>query len=495
MFGEERAQVAGGGRILKQSEGLEVGASVPAVPELEMTLAECPGVSEDRLGAQRDRMSQGCVEGGADGRHEWSLRGVAGGRRRAGEKTGTRSSPFARPHWRACPLPSAMLALQSGLARGPKLYASRPVIGATSMKISLPSKARAPVTLGSDLWKHAQADDVSGLSAELAFRFLFALFPFALFVAALAAFIAVAIGLGNPTDAIVAGIGDNLPPDLAGGIATELGNIIGQQRPGLLSIGALLALWSATSGTLTVIKAMNRAYGVKESRSLISRYLLGMGLTITGSILILAAFVTIVGGSFLTEQVAAQLGIGSAWGVIALLRWPVAFAILVASATIIYRVGPNMKPSWRAALVGAVVFAVGWLVATFVFALYVAGFSNYGATYGALAGVTVLMLWLYLTGYVMLFAAEVVAIVVRRTEPERLLERQDANGRRHGRRSNARRRHAHVRTAPRGTRPEPRRPLNGARWRASRQLRRGHPRTPTGRSVGARRPDRSHGRD
>jgi membrane protein len=293
------------------------------------------------------------------------------------------------------------------------------------MKTSPPPETRAPISYASDLWKHAQADDVSGMSAELAFRFLFALFPFALFVTALAAFIAVAIGLGNPTDAIVAGLGDNLPPDLAGPVGTELGNIIGQQRPGLLSTGALLALWSATSGTLTVIKAMNRAYGVRETRSLISRYLLGIGLTIVGSILILSAFVTIVGGSFLTAQVATQLGIGSEWRLIALLRWPVAFAILVLSATVIYRVGPNMKPSWRAALVGAVVFAVGWLVATFVFALYVSGFSNYGATYGALAGVTVLMLWLYLTGYVMLFAAEVVALIVRRTEPERLQERQE----------------------------------------------------------------------
>ena len=78
--------------------------------------------------------------------------------------------------------------------------------------------AEAPVSLGLDLWHRSQAHDLSGLSAELAYRFLFALFPFGLFLAALAAFVAVALGLGDPTPTIVAGLGDNMPPELAGSV-------------------------------------------------------------------------------------------------------------------------------------------------------------------------------------------------------------------------------------------------------------------------------------
>ena len=69
-------------------------------------------------------------------------------------------------------------------------------------------------------------------------------------------------------------------------------------------------------------------------------------------------------------------------------------------------------------------FAIGWLVATFAFALYVANVANYGATYGTLGGVLVLMIWLYLTGLALLVGAEVVAMIVHRTEPERIEVRQ-----------------------------------------------------------------------
>ena len=285
--------------------------------------------------------------------------------------------------------------------------------------------AKAPVSLGLELWRRSQTHDLSGLSAELAYRFLFALFPFGLFLAALAAFVTVALGLGDPTASIVAGLGDNLPPALAGSVQHELAHVIGQQRLSLVSIGAVLALWAATTGTMTVIKAMNRAYGVRETRSLRHRYALGLALTICGSIAILVAFVTIVGGAFLTERAVAGLGLGdAAWSAVSLLRWPVVGGLLVGAATVIYRFGPNLQPSWRTAVTGALVFAIGWLVATFLFAQYVTRIADYGATYGALGGIIVLMIWLYLTGLALLVGAEVVAIRLGRSEPEQVARRQ-----------------------------------------------------------------------
>jgi membrane protein len=285
--------------------------------------------------------------------------------------------------------------------------------------------AHAPVSLGLELWRRSQAHDLSGLSAELAYRFLFALFPFGLFLAALAAFVAVALGLGDPTPSIVSGLGDNLPPELAGSVQRELGHVIGEQRLSLVSIGALLALWAATTGTMTIIKAMNRAYGIRETRSLARRYALGLGLTIGGSIAILVAFVTIVGGAFLTERAVAALGLGdAAWSIVSLLRWPVVGLLLVAAAAVVYRFGPNLQPSWRTAITGALVFAIGWLVATFLFAQYVTRIADYGATYGALGGIIVLMIWLYLTGLVLLVGAEIVAIRLGRSEPGLVARRQ-----------------------------------------------------------------------
>jgi len=286
-------------------------------------------------------------------------------------------------------------------------------------------RVEPPLSIGMDVWQRAQAHDLSGLSAELAYRFLFAIFPFGLFLAATASFAAGTFGLANPTSSIIDGLGDNLPPELAAVIRPELEQVFGHPHFGLLSFGALVALWAATTGTMTVIKAMNRAYGVTEDRPIVRRYALGLALTVAGSIGVVIAFVTIVGGAFLTEDIAGRVGLGGvAWGTITILRWPVVFAILVAAAAVVYRIGPNLRPSWRSALSGAAVFAVGWLVATFAFAQYVTRFADYGATYGALGGVIVLMIWLYVTGLILLVGAEVVAILVGRTEPGRLQARR-----------------------------------------------------------------------
>src|SRR6478672_5091037 len=128
-----------------------------------------------------------------------------------------------------------------------------------------------------------QRDDVTGLAAELAYRFLFALFPFGIFVAALTAFVATAIGMDDPTGKILGALSDNLPAQLAAGIRPQLEAVIGTQRPGLLTIGALAALWAATGGMNALIKAMNRAWEVEETRPLVPRYALAIGLTLFGS--------------------------------------------------------------------------------------------------------------------------------------------------------------------------------------------------------------------
>src|SRR5215203_6261420 len=131
------------------------------------------------------------------------------------------------------------------------------------------------VGFGNEFVTQFQADDASGMAAELAYRWLFALFPFGIFLAALGAFVAVALAIENPAQQIVDGAGDNLPAGLAASIQAELERVINQRQPGIASVGALVALWAATSGTMTVIKSMNRAYGVEETRGVVHKYAVG----------------------------------------------------------------------------------------------------------------------------------------------------------------------------------------------------------------------------
>ena len=224
-----------------------------------------------------------------------------------------------------------------------------------------------------------QKNDLPGLSAELAYRFLFAIFPFGLFVAALTAFVAQGIGMSDPSGQIMGALGDNLPPDVAAAVQPELQRVLDVARPGLLTIGALAALWAATGGTNALIKGTNKAFEVEDKRSFVVKTALAIALTLLATIGILVAFVTIVGGSLLTEQLAEQVGIGGAWQTISLIRWPLVAVALTLAVAILFHFAPAIRPSWRWCIVGGVVFTVGWLATTALFAFYVSNVANFGA--------------------------------------------------------------------------------------------------------------------
>jgi len=269
-------------------------------------------------------------------------------------------------------------------------------------------------------------DDVSGLSAEIAYRFLFAVFPFGLFVAALGSFVAVYFRIDNPADEAVRALGDNLPPSIADAIRPELQHLLSSARPDLVSIGALAALWAATGGVNAVVKGMHRAYDVEEIRPFVMRYVVAVGLTLVAAIVIVASFVTIIGGAMLTEQTVAKLGLGElASTVLWWLRWPALFLALTGAVAIIYRYGPSVAVPWRWVLAGAAAFAVGWLVATGLLGFYVGHVADYGATYGSLGAVIVLMTWLYVTAALLMIGAEITASLAHEVTPE-AIRRRDA---------------------------------------------------------------------
>lgn len=263
-------------------------------------------------------------------------------------------------------------------------------------------------------------DDVAGIAAELAYRFLFAIFPFVLFMAAIGSVVAAVLGIRNPASDIVAAMGTNLPSALTGTVTQSLASVVDHARPGVASVGFVTALYATTTGVLALTKALNRAFEVDETRGFVARWVRAIGLAILGGAGTLLGFLLIVGGSLTTAEWASSIGLGSAaWTVLSLVRWPVAFILLALAAAVLYRLAPNAVAPWRSCVIGGVAFAVGWLLATFGLAFYVATAGQYGATYGALGGVVVLMLWFYLTGLVLLIGGELTAFTVRASAPER----------------------------------------------------------------------------
>jgi membrane protein len=279
----------------------------------------------------------------------------------------------------------------------------------------------ATMGIGRRLVDGIREHDVSGLAAEIAYRFLFAVFPFGLFVAALSGVAAGVLRIDDPSGKIIAGLGDNLPPSIAEAIQPELERLFASASNTVLWFGALAALWAATGGTNALVKGIHRAYGVPEQRPFLLRYAVAVGLTLLAAAGVIASFVTIVGGALITQELAEQFGLqAQAFTVLQLLRWPAVFVALTLAVAILYRYAPSIVIPWRWILIGAAAFTLGWLAATVALGWYAGNVADYGATYGSLGAVIVLMLWFYITSALLLVGAELTAALARERTPDQI---------------------------------------------------------------------------
>ena len=152
------------------------------------------------------------------------------------------------------------------------------------------------VSFGKGVYKEFKDDDVSGLAAELSYRFFLALFPFLLFLTAFGGFIANAMNVANPADRFLELFGDRLPSDAESLIRTQVEEVVQNQNLGLISIGIIGALWASMGGAGSLMKAMNRTYDIPETRPFWKQKLLAFGLVIGMT----AAIILGVAGIFVT---------------------------------------------------------------------------------------------------------------------------------------------------------------------------------------------------
>jgi len=261
------------------------------------------------------------------------------------------------------------------------------------------------------LLQKVRQDDISGAAAELAYRFFLALFPFFIFLAALGGFVASVLDVANPTERVMDFLGENLPADARSVLEGQLRAVIEDQDAGLLSIGIVGAIWAASSGIGALMKNLNTVFEIKESRPIWKRYGIAIGLTLTGAGLLVVAFSLLLASQVYGPEIADEVGLkGLARDVFPLLPWPAAILIVLAAVAILYWLAPNTNMPVHWITPGAVVFTVAWLAASFLFGLYVSNFGNYNATYGALGGVVILLIWFYLTSFLLLLGAEINAV-------------------------------------------------------------------------------------
>ncbi len=264
-----------------------------------------------------------------------------------------------------------------------------------------------PLELGKLVFNKIGEDELSTRSGALSYYFLFALFPMLLFLVSMVGVIA---GPGSPLrDNILAALG-RLAPGSASNLVHVVINQTFKASSGLkLAAGILGALWAASGGMSAVATSLNVVFRTKETRPWWKQKLTVIGLTLALAVLIIVALVLVLYGGKIGQLVASHIGLGSAFTIAwKILQWPVSFGAMFLSYSIIYYFAPDLEERrWYWITPGAAGGVGLWLLASVGFRIYLHFFNNYSATYGSLGAAVILMLWLYITGFAILFGGEV----------------------------------------------------------------------------------------
>ncbi len=265
---------------------------------------------------------------------------------------------------------------------------------------------RIPISwyeLGKRTLNETVEDDVSGLAAELAYYFFLALFPALLFLVALASFFPV----HDLMNQVVGALSRFAPGEVLTIVRDQVAKIAGSKNGGLLTIGFLGTVWSTSSAMSGIISTMNKAYEITDSRPWWKVRLIAIGLTFAVGIFILVSFALVLVGPTLAEPMANWLSLGPAfawtWRIV---QWPIVFLLVAAAMGMIYYFGPDAEQKWEWITPGSLLATALWVLISLGFRVYVTAFGNFNATYGAIGGVIVAMLWMYISGLAILVGAE-----------------------------------------------------------------------------------------
>jgi membrane protein len=203
----------------------------------------------------------------------------------------------------------------------------------------------------------------------------------------------------------------NVTPGPANDILTSaIKNLQGDQGAAgvLFVVGLLAALWSASSYVAAFMRASNVIYDMDEGRPVWKTLPVRVGLTVVLLLLLVVTTLAVVLTGGIAEKAGDLVGLGSTavtvWNVA---KWPVLLLIVSLMFAFLYWAAPNVKqPGFRWLSPGAILAVVGWLIASGAFAFYVSNFGSYNKTYGALGGVIVFLVWLWISNITILLGAE-----------------------------------------------------------------------------------------
>ena len=260
-----------------------------------------------------------------------------------------------------------------------------------------------------------KVDRVSVAAGAFAYRWFLAIFPIIIALLGIAKLVTIP---RNVVVSLIHGVTKSLPSGAAQVFTVAISHTT--QHTGVdvwtTVVASVVALWSATSGMVMVEEGLDMAYGLPADRSFLEKRLVAVPLLLGATVLGGAASALVIFGPQLGGLLKDWSPIaGSAFAAVwTILRWAIALGLMNLLFSILYFVAPNQQRSkWRWVSPGALLATTMWALVSLGFSFYTSSFGSYGATYGAFAGVAILIFWLYLTGLAILVGGEVNAAAER----------------------------------------------------------------------------------
>lgn len=266
-----------------------------------------------------------------------------------------------------------------------------------------------------DLLREIDEDNVTTGAAALAYYLMLSIFPALISMLSLLPY----LPIPHLDRAIMDLLRQAMPQEAAGLLATTVQSVVSEKRGNLLSLGLIGTLWAASSGMAAIMHQLNVTYDVKEGRSFLKARALALLLTLLFGVLVIGGFALVVLGGVLQHWFVVAIGSSRLLlAAFAVLRWVIIIAALMLGFALVYYLAPNIEQRFRWVSAGSVVGTVLLVLASLGFRIYVDNFGHYEATYGSLGTVVILLLWLYVTGLVLLVGSEINALL----EPSRRRE-------------------------------------------------------------------------
>lgn len=253
-----------------------------------------------------------------------------------------------------------------------------------------------------DLIYRFNNDDVPALGYQLAYNLVLSFFPFIIFLMTLIGH----TSLSN--EEILVALSRLMPVSAFNLISNAISGVITTKHNQLMSFSLILTIWSASAGFNAVIKGLNKAYGVSESRNFIKVRIISILCTLGMAFIILIMMFLLILGRIIWNYAAYKLGFSyelvTLWAII---RYSIVISTAIFIFTALYRYAPCKRLTWLEVLPGSLLATLNLILVSAAFAYYVNNFANYSVVYGSIGAIIILLTWLFLVAVIVIIGGEV----------------------------------------------------------------------------------------